>query len=522
MGHFIGQGLVVYIPTPRTTSWAEFASKLTDPSAPYVRGPIGTFNAGNGLSISRNNLVVEMDRTTVYVEAGKIYPIGVWGSQPFTNYHATGVITPEVDSLQVEDSDFLATVSVGDEYYIKLGVNYSDPAESQWNVYRRVVAIEGSILRFDRPFDVTCEIYASYEALTALAGEWQSYKIGDFGLVDGGGAYKRGLGTSHGIKRITTKPTNVTVAHPTTLWLPETGQASVYGSWGFAVMFAENVRVHETTITNVCGSGVHIGWSENVLMDGVTITGPGRHRPFGPGTNYNSNYAAVGASGWGPTVCEIRNMRISGDNVTVASLEATCDRLVFNGIEFSSKPVAGQQWSPLFGKYGPGSVEFKNIRITGFPPTGSGVFPSYLNDTIIRNLSFEDTTPDDFLWTGRGDFRGTLRWGDLVFAESEQYEFSFTPTPASSLIPWPFEAIWMEVTLNLTSRNNISSINTGRGDLYQLNPGLTSLVAPPNYMQILRNTTYSGYQSFINNWRVYCSAGVQPITVVAKIRRRVS
>lgn len=490
--------------------WNAFLTQLADTSIKYVRAPEGTFDVGGGIEFSGSDRVIGGRGCILTVANPTIKPFTVTSDNVATNEkQATGTITDTTDRVTVLDGAFLASINVGDNHLIRLGVQEFDPQEPHYSVLRTVAAKQGSVVIYDQPFGHACTVYASEAALEAVTNYPE--RVGPWGLNQATGWFQRGLGFDHGIKTIGTLAQNVEVNE---FSLRYDGNEPMYGAWGFLVGSTRNVRLNQISVHNPHGSAVHLYLATAAKINGLSVTGTGYSDPFNTGSKTT---LAVAVSSWSSYGCEISNVQLNGADCTLYNFESGNRVMSFEDCGIEQTFNGGFTGIPSLGSYGPGDVILERLKVNISQAANSRLFVAYYNETEISNLTIETAaTPDAFLWQGKGDFTGGLTWANDEFSAPETVITQFSCSPPHTSIPYP-DGIIMECTFSIVSRTGFTSFNIG-GDPFVDNPGLTTFAKTPEQNQLAANKTYAEYRATLATHLIYRETGSGSATVTMTTR----
>lgn len=495
--------------------WDDFLVQLADPDVSYVRCPSGEWRISRSILIRRSNVTVDFDGSTIIPVNGLFMPIRVASDVESKEWHATGDITADTQSLSLDPSDFLE-VTPGDLHQVRPGVNFSDPNESQYSALRVVRAIDGNSIRYDRPFGIAVTKFESFERLAALSGYPE--KVGPWGPGSGvyGSQWKRGLGNDHGVKRVVLPVSRVTLLHPRIVY-PDGSR--LYGAWGISLSYCTDCLILNAEIENPCGSAVHLDWCRDCVVSGLSLSGVGGGNPWIHQEPPRRTSAAIAVSAWGAENCVINRVDLSSANTALVNFEAGSGNVSIRNCSISTQWMPGIASSPQFGLYGPGRVRVENVSIL-MAPQSSSVFPGWLADAEFHGLDFRLLAMPDFLsWTNFGRHVGPMQWGEMSFGAAEDVEFTFVPTKDGFPIPYP-EGVLLNAEYHLTSWVGVRHVNVVNN--YLPSDSLVVRVDPKAF-EIGMGVTYVKYRQNLAAHRVWIQPGVtvQPITVRCQMMRRV-
>ena len=497
-------------------NWSTFLAQLADTSIKYVRAPEGTFDVGTGIEFYGSVRVIDGRGCILTVASPTIKPFTVTSDSVAANEkQATGTITDSTDRVTVLDGAFLASITVGDNHLIRLGVQEFDPQEPHYSVLRTVVGKSGSVVIYDQPFGHACTVYASEAALEAATN--YPDRVGPWGLNQATGWFQRGLGTDHGIKTIGTLAQNVEVNE---FSLRYDGNEPMYGAWGFLVGSTRNVRLNQISVHNPHGSAVHLYLATDAQVNGLSITGTGRSDPFNTGAKTT---VATAVSSWSSFGCAMRDVHLDCTDVKLMDFESGNREMSFTDCRINASYNTDYDAQPNLGAYGPGDLLLERLRVNITPARSSQMFVAYYNETEISNLTIETAaTPDAFLWQGKGDFTGGLTWASDQFSAPETVITQFSCSPPHTSIPYP-DGIIMECTFSIVSRTGFSSFNIG-GDPFVDNPGATTFAKTDTQNQIAANKTYAEYRATLASHLIYreMGSGSATVTMTTKVMRLIA
>lgn len=498
----------------QSAEWAEFLRQLADPDVPYVQCPAGEWRVSKSILIQRSNVTVDFDGATIVPVNGLFMPIRVLGDVDMKERHATGTVLETTRSLQLDPADPFP-VAVGDLHRVGCGVNYSDPNECQFVTLRQVVSVDGTTVIYDRPFGVRAHVYESLERLVHLSGYPE--KVGPWGPGNAyGSQQKRGLGTDHGIMRISKPADRVVLIRPKIQW-PEGSR--LYGSWGINLAFCRDCVVLDAEVINPCGSAVHLWWCENCVVSGLRTSGNGGGNPWIHREPPVVTGAAIAVSAWGAVAAKISRVTIESTNTSLLNFEAGCRSVDIRNSRIATSWSPHVQRTPQFGIYGPGAVTVSQVTIVG-DVVSSSLFPGWLDDVTFRDIRFVSWQMPDWLsWVKFGKHIGPMQWGEDRFGPIEDIEFSFVPQKDGFAVPYP-DGLITSAEFRLTSWDGIRHL--GIRDNYL--PGDSLSVAPnPEVYQVQLGHTYAKYRQQLAAHRVWIQPGaaVQPIKVKCQIMKAI-
>lgn len=440
------------------------------------------------LEIRQSNITIDLTNTIIEPIYPNYQPLIIGSTVEPLEIMGEGLIGPTTNYLFCNSPN----INRGDLLVIKAGVNTSDPYEAETTFFMKVIDKIDDMLVFDKYFDRAIKVYSSYDELISKTKYVD--RVGPWKHI--GSAYQRGLGLTHGLKKIVSPVENVTIINPTIVW---PSKSRLYGAWAASLHFCRNINIYNMTVRNPCGSSIHFNWADNCNIDGLKVSGIGRSAPYGPDTQLNSTTSSPIISSWGAINCSVRRADIDGDNLSLINLEAGSHNLLFDDIMLKSTKPLNQRMDPQFGKYGPGQVTISNLSLD-LPVSPSIIFPAGLTDTIIENLSIKGSVvPDWFSW-GRGNYTGKFRLGDREFGPPEDIEFSFRANKDGFEIPYP-QGIVMGAQIVLESRDGIRNITTPN-ECFLNQSGLILDVDPTSYTLKINNS-YEDYRNQLRFHRIW-------------------
>ena len=335
------------VPLPQS-----FYDDLANPNLSVVNAPQGTFSVtyAKRIIIPRSNVTVNFAGSTLVVNSvdrssirviqavsapdlsksfGPIYATNP-PSGSRTASHLTGVVTKSTTQLTMVPGE-IVDVQPGEEVKLALGVNNSDPAEAQFqSVFATVASVNGSVITFTAPLGVDVTVYGTAEALRARTADYYEWKIGDWGVPNNGN-YDKGYGDDHGMQRfvsrkilrnITLNNLNIEMSTPT--------KATVSGD-SFVILAKDMVgfTINNATVHNLQGSFLHTWGADDVLVNGITITGAGLAIIYQVQT-----ISAIVFSIWGGNNLTYRNVNISGTNIALISQEISTKNVWIDGVNY--------------------------------------------------------------------------------------------------------------------------------------------------------------------------------------------
>lgn len=499
----------------RSADWSTFLSDLADTSKKYVRAPAGEFEVTSTITIRGEDRLIDMDGCILDVDDLTIQPM-VISSVSNAEENATGTIDANTRTLTITDSDFLATIQVGDHHFIRIGVQTFDPQEPLYSVLRHVESIEGSVVTYDSAFGIASPVYATEAELEALTQYPE--RVGPWGVLiplQDGDYFGRGLGQDHGIRAITTLTRNITIRN---MVLRYDGTEEMYGAWGLLVGMSEGVRIENLLVINPHGSAVHWYFAQGCVLDGMVVNGIGRGDPFNEG--FNAVYAVM-VTGWSANDCQLINSILDGTDIELSNFESGCRRLTFQDVLVRNVHSGTTDSNPHFGFFGPGDILYDRISVD--IAAASSRLITYSWDSEIRNLNILTAAmPDTIQWDGvKGDFTGGLTWADETFSAPEQVVVDFSVLTPNGAIPYP-DGIIMECTFAISDRSKFTNFNVSGSDPFVASApdGLVfSKIATAN--QIAFGKTYAQYRADLATHRIYTQNGGGAVSMEVKIMRRV-
>lgn len=487
-------------------SISELIDSINDPSVTHIKSDIRIID--KDIRINRSNLTLDLTNSIIRPSVDSLYPLQISSTIDTIERHSYGTIT---DSTNYLTSSSVSEFSVGQTHYLKLGVNFSDPNEAYTSIFRKVIAINGNTIVYDKPFGVTPRVFSSYEEL--IAASKMPEKVGPWGPVPG--TYKRGLGQDHGIRIVTRPVENVTVVNPTVQW---PAGSKLYGSNALMFSFAQNCRMINSTILNSCGSAGHFRWAEDCHFDGMRIRGDGRLNPWNQ-TSRVAEMTSPALSFWGGNIgCTASNLDIDGWNHALIVSEAGGRQITVSDVILRSKYTnsSAVRKAVIFGLYGTTDVKFENITLN--IPKGIPLYPAGIKGIKVSNLRFEtDELPDWIHWGDSFDIKHQLFWGTNEFLPASDVEISFIADKDGFQIPYP-EGVILSATIVLESRNGIRNI-TCPSEVFTNNPNL-ELPIYQTAFQSKPGATYESYRAGLTH-RIWIESGAKvPIKVRCKIMRK--
>lgn len=498
----------------RSAEFSEFLRQLADPDVAYVRCPAGEWCVSKSILVQRSNVVVDFDGATIVPVDGLFMPLRVVGELEGKEWHATGVVGSGTRGLSLDPAESFP-VAVGDVHRVGIGVNFSDPNESQYVAIRRVVAVDNGIVQYDRPFGIAAQQFESFERLSQLSGYPE--KVGPWGPGSVYGSQQlRGLGTDHGIRAIRKPADRVTILRPRIVW-PEGSR--LYGTWGVNLAFCRDCIVLDAEVVNPCGSAVHLWWCENCVVTGLKLSGDGGGNPWIHKVPPGVTDAANAVSAWGAVDARISRVAIRSTNTSLLNFEAGCRGIEIRNCDIATTWAQGVRTAPQFGIYGPGSVSVESITIDN-EVRSSSMWPGWLADTTFRDLRFvRPQLPDWISWSNSGKHIGPLQWGEHRFGSIETVEFSFTPDRDGFSIPYP-EGVVKSAEFQVADWTGVRAVNVKNN---YTGTAASTVVPDVGSYQLRVGDTYQQYRQQLAGHRVWIVRGatVQPIKVKCQIMKAI-
>jgi hypothetical protein len=479
------------------------AETLADPAARCVELPAGRFrvsSATDSVAPKRSNLRIT-GRDTTLVPDGYSLPVNVW-CDPIQNddgsrreIRATGTITATTDSLAVDDASGL---TVGDRVLLRYGVNSSDPAEPEGQVWLTVAAIEGTTIYFTLPINRTPRVFDSYKQLGTLSGYQE--KTGDWQNL--GGSYNRGLGLDHGIVTFSGgQPiSDVSIEGVTVEWPAE--HVPVAGDTSFVAQWCERVTFRDVTVINPRGNCVRLCACDDSGFDGLAIRGDAKADAGGG----NITHSAI-IDLWGGNGCHARSIRAEGADLLL--LNAQAGSLNFRLDDWSLRTVnrinvPGVQ----FGAYGPhpglaidnGCLDVPTNTFTLIPGNGT---------PMIGPITFPSDVPG-YLQLPRERWLGPIHIGSRSFGPPRYVRCEFMSGYHGGAIPAAIpRGLYVSGNVVLPSRvgiENVTPADFSAQPADALTIPLTAFaqVPPGNIDQYL-----SDIQGKVQVWVTYCTEQVR-------------
>lgn len=496
------------------SKWNSFLGELADPTKPYVQCPEGEWKINKPIIINRSDVTVNFEGATIVPVDGLYMPIRVFGDLNKMEWHATGTILADTRELALDTSESMP-VKVGDVHRVGIGVNYHDPNESEYVAIRKVVNVNGNTVSYDQAFGIEADIFESYDRLIQLSGYPE--KVGSWGPNNVyGSQQKRGLGTDHGIRIISSPADRVILIRPKIVW-PEGSR--LYGSWGINLAFCRGCIILNAEVVNPCGSAVHLWWCEQCVVSGLKVSGNGGGNPWIHKVPVVVTDAAISVSAWGAVDSKISRVVQTSTNTSFINFEAGSRGVDIRNCMLSTSFDPMVRSAPQFGVYGPGSVFIKDVSVN-LPTRSSSLFPGWLDDVQFSNLRIlSDNIPDWLSWRNSGKHIGPMEWGNNKFGPVDTVEFSFIPDRDGYSIPYP-EGIVIESTIHLQSRDNIRGITTP-SECFNNTDGLVLTPVYTSY-QIRIGDTYEQYRQQLSGHKIWIVRGsvVQSVTVKCKIMKQ--
>jgi hypothetical protein len=420
-----------------------------------------------------------------------IDPVGE--SYNWIQYHATGEITPGVDTLSLpEPIDFVP----GEVVMCRIGVR---PVRM---VFKEVLACDGLTVQFTEPFDEAILVYGSYEVFLAAAAPDQQTKVGDFGSVTPNTSPGRGYGDDHEIIRFTGIVEDVLITGLTIEW-PETYKPN--GAGGIMCRFSRNITIRNLRVVNPRGNSV-LAFGSSVTIEGLTLEGDGYNYIFN-----TTPFPALAILGWGGTVT-CSDLSVTSTNSILWQFEVGTIAEFSDVIYSSNQPIPGElTTAPFFTAPGSEPVYAVNavldIEGAGYLTTWGAPPHIFENSEFVQHLH-HPLVYQQFDWVG------TVRIGGKLFhpKRTQTWQFTIAPNATYGELFLP-EGIYRSgtITVSSTLRNPVVNAVT---EVLELVDGVATfpqgrwLDLPVGFP--LRSTNFRMLV------RVFAQTGADPLTITVE------
>ena len=432
--------------------------------------------------------------TEVISVRSPIDPIGA--SYNWIQHHATGAITPGVDTLLLPDT---LNLTPGEVVMCRVGVRPEDPNEPVWMIFRTVLACDGSTVQFTEPFDVTVPVYGDAATLALTTPVDQQNKIGDFGTVTPNTSPGRGYGDDHEIIRFTGIIDALTINDLTIAW-PDTYKPN--GAASVVARFARNITINNLLITNPRGSGVH-NFGSSVVVNGLTLEGDGYNFVFN-----TVPFPAVAVLGWGGTI-DVTSLTVTSTNSVLWQFEVGT-RATFLNVDYSSnQPIEGElQTTPFMSAPGSEPVYCTNgrfdIQEAGYLTTWGAPKHIFEDCEFVQPLSHV-LNFNQFEWVG------SVTIGGQRFRHLERSIFTLEIPPGAVygelFLP---DGVYRSGTITVSSLDRNPTVHAVTEQLTL--DGMTATFPLARWLDLQPNfpVRSSDYRMLV---RVFADTGAAPITV---------
>lgn len=438
-----------------------------------------------GLLLTRGGVLVRGNGCIIDASPLLRYPwiVGSTLETPATEHHATGVVTPLVNSLTCANA---ADFDVGETIWVNSGVNWSDPAEPEFGRNMTIASISGTTITFTDAFGWTIRQWADADEIVALAGESERFKTGAWEARSG--YYARGFGADHGLVRYAAgQPiTNVTVEN-LTIARPRPGrtQTTFYAAHCFTTSYAKDITYRNCGAINPWGTAMFRINCDNLLVDTFAISGVGDSNNF---DNVNFHAQAYALAQWGGYELTTKHVFIIGKGISLNNSERGSVDTLVRDVYQHNRPWFGpvQQIVSSNGVYGPQLRYRHEDMVFDVPVSSSSQFGSGLGSDIlsIENFGYVGSSVPDIIPLSTIDATtssvdGYITINDVRYGPMQSFsQGPIAVTGAGGVTNTLTPGLYKSLTITLSNTTGVSQVQAGNGNnLFSGSAVMTGLVA---------------------------------------------
>jgi hypothetical protein len=483
-----------------------------DPRVRVINMPAGTYYLSGRLPLRlrRSNVTVNFAGATLIVDPvafnGGSYPIQVQStprSEPKyrssgpgdprdrTLSHITGRIDETTTELTMVPGERV-DLAPGEQVMIHAGVSASDPFESQDYIVATVAAVNAAgTITFKSPLGKRIIDYGDAAGLRAVVAQGQAGKIGEWGSYPDASNFSKGYGTDHGLERFAGPIVHDVTFNDLHLVLNKPGRDSsaIPGTmWEVSAIAVQNFKMNRTTIENPRGSGVHLWRAFNTVIDGYKVVGAGLAKIWN-----TSTYASPAISIWGGDGVTVRNMSVTGTNITAFSSEIGPRHVWIDGLDYKVEFTKARDYGTadvilgFFSVQGP--VRLTNVSLEATTTGGAAhtyfSYAPFVSDGYLRFPGSGLTSTFDFGYQMKVMLNGTVSIDGVTYGPPVSEVRRIELKSGSPRLALP-RGLYTAASLRVLNRGDIRNIWDSFGNRYtpEAFSGRPVTLASDKWMQI--------------------------------------